>query len=148
MALRKPLVLNSGQIQQIQSGDTLDATVSETEGQTYTNDDVGSHVLGEFVYIDAADGVKKAKADASGTAKAIAAATATITTGTTGVYQTSGTLAGLTGLTAGAPYYLSAATAGAITSTAPSTLGQYVQRVGLATSTTELLINIEPPILL
>lgn len=148
MALRKPLVLNAGQIQQIQSGDTLDATVSETEGQTYTNDDAGNHVIGDIVYCDAADGVKKAKADASTTAKALAVATATISNGATGVYQTGGTLAGLSGLTAGAVYYLSAATAGAMTTTAPSTLGQYVTRLGTATSTTELLIEIEPPILL
>lgn len=148
MALKKPLVLNSGQIQQLQSGDTLDATVSETEGQVYTNDDSGNHVLGDIVYIDAADGVKKAKADAAGTAKAIAIATATITNGATGTYQTGGTLAGLAGLTAGATYYLSAATAGAMTATAPSTLGQYVVKLGIATSTTEFLIDIEPPILL
>src|SRR6266478_2697572 len=143
MALRKPLVQVSGEMQQLQSGDTLDATVSETEAQTWTNDDAGNHVLGDIVYIDAADGVKKAKADASGTTKAIAIATTTITNGTTGVYKTAGTLAGLAGLTAGSIYYLSAATAGAMTTTAPSTVGQYVVRLGTAVSTTELLISIE-----
>ncbi len=148
MALRKPLVLASGEIQQIQSGDTLDAVVQETEQQVYTNDDVGSHVLGDVVYCDAADGVKKAKADAIGTSKAIALATATVTTGTTGTYQNSGTLAGLAGLTAGAVYYLSAATAGLLTATPPSSLGQYVVKIGIATSTTELFIQIEPRILL
>ena len=148
MAARKPLVLVSGGYQQLQSGDTLDASVTETEVQVWTNDDAGNHVIGDVVYIDAADGVKKAKADASGTTKAIAFATATISNGTTGAYKTSGTLAGLTGLTAGATYYLSAATAGAMTATAPSTLGQYVVRLGIAVSTTEFYIDIEPAILL
>lgn len=148
MALRKPLVLVSGQVQQLQSGDTLDAVVSETEGQVYTNGDAGNHVIGEAVYLSAADTVRKAQANAAGTARAVAIATATIVNATTGTYQTSGSLGGLTGLTAGAVYYLSAATPGAITVTAPSTLGQYVVEIGVATSTTELLIDIKPPILL
>lgn len=146
--LRKPLVLVSGQISQIPSGDTLDAVISEIEGQVLTNGDVGNHVLGEAVYISAADTAKKAKADAVGTTRAVAFATATIVNATTGVYQTSGALGGFAGLTAGAVYYLSAATAGAITTTAPSTLGQYIQEVGTALSTTELLINIKSPVLL
>lgn len=149
MALRKPLVLSaSGQIQQLQSGDTLDATISEIEGQVLTNGDAGNHVLGEAVYLSAADTARKAQANAAGTARTVAFATATIVNATTGVYQTSGALGGFAGLTAGAVYYLSAATPGAITVTAPSTLGQYVQEVGVALSTTELLINIRTPILL
>jgi len=79
---------------------------------------------------------------------AIAVATATITNGTTGVYQIAGVLAGLSGLTAGSVYYLSQTTAGAMTTTAPSTVGQYVVRLGIAISTTEFLIRIERPILL
>ena len=43
----------------------------------------------------------------------------------------------VTGLTPGVQY-LSAATAGAVTSTPPSTAGQIVQRVGVATSATSL----------
>ena len=57
-------------------------------------------------------------------------------------------LSGLTGLTAGATYYLSAATAGAMTVTPPSTVGQYVVRLGKALSTTEFEIRIERPVLL
>jgi hypothetical protein len=52
------------------------------------------------------------------------------------------------GLTPGTTYFLSATTAGLGTATAPSTTGQYVTRLGIALSTTELLINISPPILL
>lgn len=148
MALKKPLVLYSGQPAQIQAGDTLDATMAEIEGQVFTNGDAGNHVLGEVVYLSAADTVRKAKSDAPGTSRAIAFATATIVNATTGVYQTSGALGGFAGLTAGAVYYVSAGTAGAITATAPSVVGQSVIEVGVALSTTELLIDIKPPILL
>jgi hypothetical protein len=148
MAARKPLVLNSGEIQQLQSGDTLSAPISEVAVITLTNGDAGNHVLGNVVYISAADTAKTAKADASGTTNALAFATATITNGTTGAYQTDGILSGLTGLTAGAVYYLSDSTTGAMTSTAPSTLGHYVVRLGTALSTTELEIRIERAILL
>lgn len=148
MAARKPLVLVGGEIQQIQSGDTLNAVVSEVDVVTLTNGDSGAHAIGDVVYISAADTGKKAKADASGTKDAVALATGAISNGVTGSYQTSGVLAGLSGLTAGAVYYLSAATAGAMTTTAPSSAGQYVVRIGIAISTTELMIDIERPILL
>jgi hypothetical protein len=148
MALRKPLVLVGGEIQQLQSGDTLSGPVAEVDEVTLTNGDVGAHAIGDVVYIDAADDAKKAKADAAGTSKAIALATAAISAAASGSYQTNGILAGLTGLTAGATYYLSAATAGAMTATAPSTVGQYVVKLGTAISTTELMIDIEPRILL
>ena len=54
----------------------------------------------------------------------------------------------MTGLNAGDHYFLSAASAGAITTTAPTASGNYVVRVGEATSTTEFAIQLEPPILL
>lgn len=44
----------------------------------------------------------------------------------------------LSGLTPGTTYYLDPATPGALTDTAPSTVGQGVQAVGVATSATEL----------
>ena len=52
------------------------------------------------------------------------------------------------GLSPGQIYYLSAAGAGAITTTPPSTPGHYVTRVGEAASATEFIIQMEPPILL
>jgi hypothetical protein len=51
---------------------------------------------------------------------------------------TEGTLAGLTGLTTGARYYLST-TAGLVTITPPSGAGNVVQFLGTASSATELL---------
>src|SRR6266576_4627063 len=157
MASRKPLVLNAGIIQQLQSGDTLSAPLAGAQEISLTNDDVGSHIPGQIVYLDANDGVKKAKADAAGTAYAFALASIAVTNGVAGVYATDGILSLTTGqwdtafgtsggLTAGTIYFLSAATAGLGTGTAPSTVGQYVVRLGIAVSTTELAIGIKDPI--
>ena len=52
------------------------------------------------------------------------------------------------GLDAGDEYYLSAASAGGIVKTPPSSAGQYVTRVGEAVNTAQLVIRIEPPMLL
>ena len=148
MAARKPLVVVNGRIQQLQSGDTLAASTTEVDVITMTNADSGSHALGDVVYIFGAGSVKKARANAAGTADAIAFATAAISASASGSYQTNGYLAGFSGLTAGARYYLSEATAGLYTATAPTTVGQLVPPLGFALSTTEMWIDIEPAILL
>ena len=54
----------------------------------------------------------------------------------------------MSGLDAGDHYFLSASGAGAITTTAPTGAGNYVVRVGEATSAAEFAIQLEPPILL
>lgn len=64
-----------------------------------------------------------------------------ITSGAIGEVQTSGSLVGLSSLTAGKPYYASASTPGAITATPPSIDGQWIITIGLAVSATELVIN-------
>lgn len=148
MAVRKPIVLVARVLQQLQAADTLSGPFAEMEQQNWTNGDAGSHTIGQVVYISAADTVKKAQANAAATVQAIGLATATIANGAVGAYQTAGTLAGLSGLTAGAVYYLDPSTAGATSVTAPSTVGQYVVRIGIAVSTTEMMIDIQEPILL
>jgi hypothetical protein len=160
MALRKPLVMNAGQIQQIQVGDTLDAPQGGGDVISQTNDEVGAVVIGCPVYNDANDGVKKAQANAAATAACIGlmATTSTAAAGS-GSVMTNGVLTATTtqwdavagttgGLTKGTRYYLSAATAGIITSTAPTTVGQYVVELGIGISTTEMLLNVRQAILL
>lgn len=142
MAARKPLVLVSGEIAQLPAGDSIAGPVSEVDVITLTNGDAGAHALGDVVYISAADTGKKAKADATGTKDAIAFATGAVSSAASGIYQSDGLITGLSGLTAGAVYYLSAATAGVMTTTAPSTTGQWVVRLGIAKSTTEFDIAI------
>ena len=53
---------------------------------------------------------------------------------------------GTTGLDPGEIYYLSAASAGSITTTPPSSAGHYVTRVGEAATSTEFIIQLEPPV--
>src|SRR5438477_12180188 len=154
MALRKPIVINAGQLQQLQSVDTLDAVQSGGDAVVQTNDEVGAIVIGAPVYNDANDGVKKAKADASSTAYVLGLVRDTsITNGVAGAIQLSGVLTATTGqwdavfgttggLTKGTDYYLSAATAGIGTATAPTVTGQYVVYLGRALSTTELTVDI------
>jgi hypothetical protein len=160
MTARKPLVIIDGQVQQLSSSDTLDAVYLEQEQVILTNGETGSVIIGEPVYISAASTAKKAKADASGTTKAVAfVKDVTITTGTTGAYLTSGILTATTGqwdavagttggLTFNTKYYLSKDTAGRITATAPTVAGNYVCPLGIALSTTEFRIGISEPILL
>lgn len=157
MAARSPLVLVSGEIQQLQSGDTLSAPVTQTTVVSQTVD--ATMIPGNVVYSTTADHVAKAQANASGTSKPLGFAAAAITSGAAGNIQTDGILALTTaqwdavagttgGLTVGSTYFLSAATAGLMSATAPSTVGQYVVELGMAISTTELNIRIQPRILL
>jgi hypothetical protein len=154
MALRVPLVMVAGQIQALQSGDTLNIP-SITAGNvlSLTNAEATPIIIGAPVYAFGNDSVKKAQANASGTASVIGLVRdASITNGVAGSIQTDGTLAATTGqwdtimstsggLTAGTRYYLSAATAGLGTSTAPLVVGNLVVELGIAISTTELILS-------
>jgi len=125
-----------------------------------TNDNAGSLVIGNAVYVKSNGNMDKAQANAAATTELLGlVADTTINTATAGDVQADGFLEATTGqwdavtggtggLTAGAMYYLDPSTAGKFTSTAPSTAGQYVVRVGQAMSTTVMNIRIEAPILL
>jgi hypothetical protein len=91
--------------------------------------------VGEWVYISAANTVAEADADDATKRPAIGVVVAKPST-TSCLVQMSGEYT-TSGLTAGAAYYLSAATAGAITATPPA---GNAQLVGIAKSTTVLLI--------
>jgi hypothetical protein len=115
-----------------------------------TNQDIvavaGENIAaGNSVYISDGSGGKTSgrwyKADADDTYSSSAAllvgmAPYAITSGATGVVRISGRITGLSSLTAGATYYISA-TAGAITATAPSNL----RTIGVADTTTSLIIS-------
>jgi hypothetical protein len=161
MATRLPLVLVNGQIQQLQSSDSISVTtVTGGDVVTLTNNNAGSIPICTPVYCVANDAVDKAKADASGTKDLIGLVRdASIAASASGSVQLNGVLAATTGqwdavfgttggLTKGVRYFLSAATSGQASATAPSSVGQYVQEIGIALSTTELIIDIKSPILL
>ena len=106
-------------------------------------------VQGEALYCRASDG-KVGKAIANDTFdKALVAgfAQTTKSTGQTVNVIVRGLMA-TSGLDQGDEYYLSAASSGAITKTPPSSATQYLTRIGEAAGSTELVIKIEPPILL
>ena len=158
MATRSPLVIVNGQIQQLQSGDTLDI---KAEQQQLVNDEAGAVVIGAPVYSDAAGGFKKAQANASTTKDVVGLVgqAPSIANGVSGAVTMDGLLNATTaqwdavtggsgGLVFKTRYYLDPATAGKLTSTAPTTTGQYVCEVGIAMSTTDMKINIMPTILL
>lgn len=63
------------------------------------------------------------------------------------VYFPGQIVTGVSGLTTGAPVYLSAATSGAVTPTAPSTTGNLIQQVGSALSPTSFVFQPLLPII-
>ncbi len=156
MALRKPLVIISGIVQQMSSADVLDASVAEVDVISKTNGNAGAVVCGAPVYAKSDTEYDKGRANASGTIRIIGLQKdASVAAAGTGIIQTDGILplttvqwdavAGTTGgLIFNTVYYLDPATAGKITSTAPSAAGQYVVPVGIALSTTELDIDLHP----
>lgn len=160
MALKKPLVIEAGQIQQLQAGDTLDAAVSGGDRVIQTNDEATPIVIGMAVYNDANDGVKKAQANAASTQRLLGlVAAVSIAPAASGSVILNGVLTATTaqwdavtgavgGLLFGVFYYLDPATSGRITSVAPIAIGQYVLQLGKALSTTELMIEIQQSVLL
>lgn len=119
-----------------------------------TNANGSTLPIGTPVYASAAGSVNNAKADAAATALCIGlvADAGGIATTKSGLIRSFGSIIATTsqwdtitggsgGLTYGAKYYLSSATAGKLT-TAPGTIPM---AIGKAVSTTELLLNIHAP---
>lgn len=106
-------------------------------------------VVGDVVYLSAADTVTKARANAIGTAKPEGVVTRSAPSGGIVEYAPAGVVEKPGwGLTVGAEYFLSSATAGAIV-TAPDseTAGTVAIIIGVALSTTELLVKIQQSVL-
>lgn len=154
MAVRKPMVMVDGQLQRLAAGDTVEGASAALD-YTATNANAGAITLGMAVYTSAAGAVDLAQADSIGTARVLGlVSAASIAAGASGKVQYAGILAsadwtavtGSATLAAGQNYYLSAATAGQLTSTAPDATGQQLAYVGRAISTTELALEIARPI--
>lgn len=125
-------------------------------GTTLTNQSGATIEKFKVVYKTAtADQIAKANANSGTTFRAIGFASAAIANTASGTVVVSGVVAGTTGewdavtgqtggLTPGSAYFLSNSTAGNCTTTAPGT--GYVCRVGVAISTTQMLINLGEPV--
>lgn len=119
----------------------------------------GTIVPGMPVYLSAAATGKKAKADSITTGRVFGLSLGTVLTSTSGIFQAGDTItlttgqwdaiAGTTGgLAFDVPYYLSADTAGELTSTPPSAAGQIVQQVIVGISPTQAKIDIADPVVI
>lgn len=69
-----------------------------------------------------------------------------VSTNVATVYGPSQTNTGLTGLTLGGEYYLSTTPGVAVITTPPNSTGNIVQRLGIATKTTEMVFDPQPTI--
>lgn len=154
MSLKKPIVITDGQLEQLQSGDTLDATVTDSNEINLTNNNAATINIGQPVYSESDGNVDLAQANAQGTVEVIGlVADETIGASETGQIITDGVLEATTaqwddvtgdsgGLTVGDFYYLDADSAGALTTTAPSSTGNFVKGVGVALSDTQMQLAI------
>jgi len=107
------------------------------------------------VYLDGGT-VKKARANSENSSKVAGLTTRASAQGETSTYLYEGVITNSdwsailegssTTLTEGSLYYLSATNAGRLTSSAPTTVGQFVVQVGYAQSATKLALQIQPPI--
>jgi uncharacterized protein (DUF1501 family) len=125
---------------------TSSATTSATVIIPLTNGSGGTINQGQAVYFNGVnDTVALAEANAIGTSRCIGFVyDATIANTATGNIIVQGLApAVLSSATAGTVYYLSDATAGATTVTAPSTSGHCVAPVGIAADATNLFIKID-----
>lgn len=99
---------------------------------------------GDFVNLwNDGGSLKCRKADASGgfAKEAHGYVKSAVSTAANATVYFDGTNSNLTGLTIGAKYYLSA-TAGTVTTTIPTTSGHIAQALGVATSATEMTVEI------
>jgi hypothetical protein len=161
MAVKKPLVMGAnGKPQQLQSADSISVANAGTDLQNMTNGEASAIVIGAPVYIFSADTVKKAQANAAGTSDVFGLVfDVSITNATTGQIAKNGTVIATTGqwdavtgqtggLTPNTSYFLDPSTAGKMTTTAPTTVGQLVVLLGTAVSSTQFDVDVQTEILL
>jgi hypothetical protein len=130
---------DSGKIVQLDASGRIDPSAMPVGVGADTKSITATEALsaGDLVNIHSA-GVRKA--DASTAREAHGFVLAAVANAAQALVYFEGTVTGLTGLTVGAPMFLG--TAGVATATAPTTATHISQRVGVATSATE--VSFEP----
>lgn len=140
----------ANRIPQLDANGKLPSTMMPTGIGADTATITASEALaaGDFVNVWNSTGAKVRKADASVAGKeAHGFVLSAVSNGAAATVYFEGSNSQVTGQTPG-PVYLSAATAGAATATAPSGSGNVVQRVGFAISSTVINFQSEIPITL
>lgn len=128
------------------SASALSITDSLTTGQwsgiTTTLTAANTLAFGNITYVNSSSKMDKARADSASTMPTYAMATATISGDASGVFLLQGFVCNSAwNFTPGALLYVSAATAGAITSTIPASTGNQDQIVGVAITATIIYWN-------
>lgn len=138
---------DAGEFVILGAGGKLDATVlpNGIGADAITATAGEALVAGDFVYITNTGTVMKADATTFAKRAMGYVISAVLNAGTATVFFDESNSA-LSTLTIGSKYFLSA-TAGLATLTAPTTTGQFVQCLGIATSATSLHVNLQEPIL-
>lgn len=144
---------NAGDLVSLDDTGRIDSSMMPTGFGAETTTAVASEALaaGDYVNLYSNAGVLNVrKADASGGVAKMAhgyVLAAVSNAGTATIYY--GNLNNQkTGLTIGSQYWISGATPGAVVSTPPSTTAHIVQMLGVARSATEILTEIQQPIVL
>jgi len=150
MAVRKPLVEADGEVQTLQSGDSLDV-----DADTYERQFTPTVTPGQIVYSDSNTTVALAQANAVTTSEIVGVAKEAVTAGQNGPVVHDGVLelttiqwdavvtGGVGGLVVGTKYFLDNANAGmylAAGNLGGIGIGEYVVPVGKAISSTEMLL--------
>lgn len=145
-------VTDAGKIPGLDAAGRLDQSMmpvgvaADTKSLPATEDLAG----GDYVNIyDNAGTTSIRKADASAAnagKKAHGYVLSAVTTGSNGDVYFEGANTALSGLTGGDDQFLSASTPGTVTNTPPTTSGNIVQRLGVATGSTEINTEIGRPI--
>ncbi len=119
--------------------------VLKNTGVNFTVEAAEAITAGDAVALDSTTGKAKKANAATGGNQQVPCVGIAETSVSAGEYVTvlrAGKVGGYSNLTPGAPVYLGE-TDGAVTATAPSDSGDYVQTLGQAVSSTEFIINIE-----
>lgn len=138
---------SSGEFPILDGSGKLDVTFLPTGiGQDAVTATAGENLsAGDLVYFNGSGQVLKA--DATAIAKAARGyVISAVTSGNPATVYFDDSNTAVTGLTPGSTYYLSA-TAGGVTTTPTTTVGQIVQEIGFATLATNLRVNIQEPII-
>ncbi len=101
--------------------------------------------VGDAVYLTAGGGVDRARADSAATMSVFGFVASKPTTTTCSVTSV-GSVGNFSLLTPGSVYFVSTTITGGITGTAPSAVGHVVQQVGIATSSSSIVIQLGSPI--
>jgi len=104
-------------------------------------------VVGELVYASGSFAADEADNSAVGTGPAIGIVTAKPTT-TTATVAFAGEVSVLSGLTVGADFFMGTNGSIILAGVLPTATGSVIQKVGVAVSTTTLLLNIQLPVVL